>query len=260
MLFWGGRTPRSRRARKGKKGRKKGRKYRTKKVHPPSVISLTPLGGATIPPTTGVLNLPQPYVVYPTITLTPGGGSGTKGIRAKKPRKKRKKKGKKKKGRKGKKGGIFSWGKTGSPFIWGKTGSPFLWGSIANPFGFTTPKAIGKKKKKGRKGRKGKKGRKGRKKKPTPLIELTPRGGFTANAKKLVNTSLAPAPLKVKPGDVFNPQNNLFHHARQHLRREHFRFRTNLISSHRSARLGNRKFRMRDSGLPRKRKQKRIKV
>lgn len=196
------------------------------KPKPTPDVELTPTGGETLNTPTAVF--PQPYAVFPVVTLTPGGGSATKGIREKKKKKKRKKKGRKKRKRKGGKRGRRKTGKGG--IKWPKRGG-IKWphpGGIAWPHGGTSPFGIPgakgrkppkgrKKKKKKKKGRKGKKGKKGGKRgkkrvgpKPTPLVTFTPQAGRRLN----------------QPGTRFAVESGLFRHTRQRRgKRERFRLR-----------------------------------
>lgn len=211
----------------------------TAKPKPTPDIQLDTGGGETLNPPTPVF--PMPYSVFPVVTLTPGGGSATKGIREKK---KRKKKGRKKRKRKGGKRGRRKTGKGG--IKWPKRGG-IKWphpGGIAWPHGGTSPFGIPgakgrkppkgrKKKKKKKKGRKGKKGKKGGKKgKVTPLVEFTRRGGFTANAKVRKGhpppppPDMSAAPTRTQPGNRFAVEGGLFRHTRQRRgKRERFRLR-----------------------------------
>jgi hypothetical protein len=194
-------------------------------------IEFTAQGGETLNAPTSVF--PQPYSVYPVVTLTPSGGSATKGVRQKK---KRKKKGRKKRKRKGGKRGRPKLGKGG--IKWPKYGgikwpqyqgikfphegtSPF---SIPGAKGRKPPKGRHKKKKK-KKGKKGRKGKKGGKKgkKGTPMVELTRQGGFTSGQKN-ANTSLGEARRLSTPGTKFAVESGLFRHTRQKRgKRERFR-------------------------------------
>lgn len=222
---------------------------------PPPVVELTPEGGENLTP--GKLNMPMPYAVYPVVTLTPTGGSATKGKRQKRKRKKRKRKHKRKRKTHGHGGDPFAFGSGKDPFLFGSTKDPFLFGSTKDPFGFSVPKSKGKRKKK--KKRKGKRHKKKGKKGKIPTVVLTQRGGYTANVKH-PKPNLAPLPLKHTASTRYTIEDNLFHRARTHKQREHFRFRAGLISRHRSAKLGNRHFRFREGLEPKKRRQRKLRV